>query len=82
MSDIDNLAPQDWRELCKAALVELDPVKLPERIALAQTAILDRINSQSQSYSELQSLQDALSTLETLRSITERQNGSQSRLAG
>jgi hypothetical protein len=80
MSDVHNFAPQDWRELCQAALVELDPVKLPLRIALARSAILNRLeDGHLKSESEQQSLQDALSTLDSLRRITERQDGCQSK---
>ena len=47
--------PQDWHELCQAALFELDPAKLFERIALARRVVLDRIESHSVSDSEQQS---------------------------
>jgi hypothetical protein len=36
------LAPQ-WKQLCIAATLELDPSKLLQRIAAARTAVLDRI---------------------------------------
>jgi hypothetical protein len=66
----------DWRELCLAALAELDPVKLLERIALARSVIVDRVeDGHLKSESEQQSLQDALSTLDSLRRITVRQDG-------
>ena len=80
MSDINNLTPQEWRALCQAALIELDPAKLPEGISLARSAILDRLeDGHLKSESEPQSLQDALSTLDSLRRIAERQNGYQSK---
>ena len=64
-----------------AALFETDPVKLLERIAYARNAVLDRIED---GYSNAQTgdqaaLRDALTTLDSLRRITERQNGYQSK---
>jgi hypothetical protein len=47
MSDIDNAAHPQWRQLCQAALFELNPVKLLERIARARNAVLDRIERRS-----------------------------------
>jgi hypothetical protein len=35
--------PSDWKPLYEAALLETDSSKLPQRITLARTAILDRI---------------------------------------
>jgi len=35
--------PPDWKQLYQLAFVELDPVKLPQRISDARTAILNRI---------------------------------------
>ena len=44
MSDISRKdAAQEWRQLCQVAFLELDPVKLLERIAVARSAVLDRI---------------------------------------
>jgi hypothetical protein len=72
MSDIisNDAAHPEWRQLCQAALFELNPAKLLERIARARNAILDRIedgHSKSPNGEE------------TLRRITERQNGYQSK---
>ena len=71
----------DWRQLCQAALFETNPVKLLERIAHARNAVLDRIeDGHSKSPNrEPAALREALATLDTLRRITERQNGYQSK---
>jgi hypothetical protein len=83
MSDIisNDAAHPEWRQLCQAALFELNPAKLLERIARARNAILDRIeDGRSKSPNgEQTALREALATLETLRRITERQNGYQSK---
>jgi len=71
----------DWRQLCQAALFETNPVKLLERIAHARNAVLDRIEdgySKSPNADEA-ALREALATLDSLRRITERQNGDQSK---
>jgi hypothetical protein len=83
MSDIvgDDAAQPEWRELCQAALVEIDPVKLLERIAHARRVIFERLEDgyKKPPTSEQIALLDALSTLDSLRRITERQNGYQSK---
>jgi len=69
-----------WRQLCQIALLETDSVKLLMRIAEAHCVILDRIEDcHSKSTGEQGALRDALSTLDSLRRITERQNGYQSK---
>jgi hypothetical protein len=81
MSAISNDAAHDqkWRQLCQAALFEVDPVKLLERIASARSAVLDRIEdrfstkSNGQSGGEERGLRDALAALTVLRTIAERQ---------
>ena len=73
----------DWRQLCQAALFETNPVKLPERIADARNAVLDG-NEDGYSKpptSEQGALREALVTLDSLRRITERQNGYQSKVS-
>jgi hypothetical protein len=82
MSDIisNDAAHAEWRQLCQAALFELNPAKLLERIAHARNAVLDRIEDgySKPPTSEQVALREALTTLDTLRRITERQNGYQS----
>jgi hypothetical protein len=83
MSDIisNDAAHPEWRQLCQAALFETNPVTLLELIAHARNAIFDRIeDGHSKSPNgEQTALREALATLETLRRITERQNGYQSK---
>jgi len=81
MSDINNAAHPEWRQLCQAAVFELDPAKLLERIDQARGVILGRIEDgyKKPPTSEQIALLDALSTLDSLRRITERQNGYQSK---
>ena len=80
MSEINNAAHPEWRELFQAALFEINPVKLLERIAKARNAVLDCIeDSRSKSNGDQASLRDALATLDSLRKITERKNGYQSK---
>ena len=85
MSDINDANHPEWRQLCQAALLETNPAKLLERIAHARSVIANRIaNRIEEGYkkpptSEQIALLDALSTLDSLRRITERQNGYQSK---
>ena len=65
----------DWQELYTFAMIELNPVKLPQRIADARAAILDRIQetiSKPSHYNERQQLADALTGLRVLRQEYER----------
>jgi len=68
----------DWRQLCQ---VETNPVKLLERIAHARNSVLDRIEDGHTKplNGEQNDSRDALTTLDSLRRITERQNGYQSK---
>jgi hypothetical protein len=83
MSDIigNDAAHPEWRQLCQAALFETNTGKLLERIAHARSVILKRIEDgyKKPPTSEQIALLDALSTLDSLRRITERQNGYQSK---
>src|SRR6476661_1779968 len=65
----------DWRRLFQSAMLERDPVKLSERGARARSAILDRIEDGHTKplNGEQHELRDALTKLESLRRIAERQ---------
>ena len=70
----DDAAHPEWRQLCQAAILEPDPVKLIERIAEARGAVLDRIEdgfSKSHQGEQLE-LRDALQTLSRLHRMAER----------
>jgi len=69
-------APQ-WKQLYEAAILELDPAKLLQRIAVAQSAVLNQMEDGSSRPSDRQqlALHDALHMLSTLRSIAERDIG-------
>ena len=63
------LYPQ-WQNEYAAALVELDREKLPERVAAAETAIFNRLQTISQSSdhrAEHQAIEDALAALRVLK---------------
>jgi hypothetical protein len=62
-------------------LFETNPLKLLERIAHARSVIVERIEEgyKKPPTSEQIAMLDALSTLDSLRRITERQNGYQSK---
>ena len=76
MSNTNDATHSEWRQLCQIALLETDPVKLLVRIVDARHAILDRIEDcHSTSNRERTELREALSMLDNLREVTERQNG-------
>lgn len=65
---------EEWLELYRGALMELDRTKLPEKIEVANAAIQQRIHellSRKDSHQEHQILEDALRNLRTLRRQTE-----------
>jgi hypothetical protein len=59
----------DWRKLYQAALLELDPGKLPERIQQAYEIIQVQmaLGHQNSNGAERQALTDALANLRVLR---------------
>jgi hypothetical protein len=62
----------DWKPLYKAALLETDVTKLPQRITAARTAILNRIE-ESFTHSllgEHRAMDDALRNLRRLAQLT------------
>ena len=83
MSDIisNHAAQIQWRQLFEAAVLELDPEKLPGRISKARVAVLDRIEGGFPNLSEGErlALHDALDMLLALHDIAERDIGNQQR---
>ena len=75
---------QTGGSFAKLLCLKPNPVKLLERIARARNAILDRIEDGHTKplNGEQHDLRDALTTLDSLRRITERQNGYQSKASG
>jgi hypothetical protein len=60
----------EWQADYQAALVELDPQKLPERVQAAETAIFKRLQAISQNtdnQAERQAIEDALASLRVLK---------------
>jgi hypothetical protein len=58
----------DWRLCYEAALLELDPVKLPQQIEQAYSAIQTCLNAHRKGNSaEYQAMADALANLRVLR---------------
>jgi hypothetical protein len=72
---MSNIEQTDWRRLCQSAMLERDPVKLLERVARARNAVLDRIEDGHTKplNGERHDLRDALTMLDNLRRIAERQ---------
>lgn len=68
MSESSGGNSQDWTQLYHAALLELDPTKLPERIKVAQQAVEARISLviRQPNSQELRALEDALRNLRSL----------------
>ena len=62
----------NWREIYRAAILELDPTQLPERILEAETAVILRAKELFQdgggNGQETQDLDDAMYALQALRS--------------
>jgi hypothetical protein len=57
----------DWRLCYEAALLELDPVKLPQQIEQAYSAIQTCLNAHQGHSAEYQAMADALANLRVLR---------------
>jgi len=65
---VDAEQQDNWRAFYQAALLELDPVKMPERIERAYSAIQICLNAHQNGQSdEYQALADALANLRVLR---------------
>jgi hypothetical protein len=65
---VDAEQQNDWRSFYQAALLELDPVRLPERIERAYIAIQICLTAHSNGNSpEYQALADALANLRVLK---------------
>jgi hypothetical protein len=61
----------EWQQEYVAALLELDPEKLPKRVEVAETAVFKRLQAISQSSdskAEREAIQDALASLRVLKS--------------
>ena len=68
-----------WKQLYEAAIAELDPAKVLQRIELAERAIVDQMEEgfSKMSHGQQLALCDALHMLSTLREIAERDIGGQ-----
>jgi hypothetical protein len=67
---MDQIKSQSWYQLCAAAVVELDPKELIERVAAAEAAIHGRLRDlqyDSNHHEERQLMADAQHTLAFLR---------------
>ena len=63
---------KSWFEIFKAAMLELDSQKLPERIVAAKEAVqmrLKEIQGDTDHHTERQQIEDALSSLRTLERL-------------
>lgn len=70
MSDISNLNYPIWQQRYQAALVELDPQKLADRICVAENAILLRqkeLAGSAEGKTERQAIDNAIRALRVLR---------------
>ena len=74
MAEPSSSSPQilypEWQQEYQAALLELDPAKLPQRVEAAETAIFKRLQTISQGSdckAERQAIEDALASLRVLK---------------
>lgn len=85
MSDTisNDAAHPKWRQLCEAAVLELDPEKLTERIAEARAAVLAQMDDGFPGLSEGErlALHDALDMLLVLQDIAKRDLAKQDKTA-
>lgn len=77
MSDPSSPAPivsyPEWQPAYQAALLELDPKRLPERVIAAETAIFNRlqaISGKTDHHAERRAIEDALAGLRVLKRET------------
>jgi hypothetical protein len=81
MAQLNNVIPigtsfsSIWKQLYECAMLELDNSKLPERIAAAHRAIVDRVEeiATNQSDDEHCALNDALRALRLLEQVAARE---------
>ena len=81
MAQLDNLIPigtsfsSTWKHLYECAMLELDKKRLPERIAAAHRAIVERAEEiiTNQSTDEHYALNDALRALQLLEQMAARE---------
>ncbi len=59
----------NWRQLYRAALLELDPVLLPVRVKAAENAINARLRDAQIPRDEHRDIDDALSALRRLKQL-------------
>ena len=83
MTDTSDVNAPLWKELYRAALLELDLTKSPNLIAEARRAILNQIEDSipKPSNAEQVALGNALEMLSRLRTIVEREIGEQKKTA-
>jgi len=69
MANTGNRASQLWRTVYEAAVLELDPDKLPQRMTDAQQAIIDRMEdlNRSEDVPESEATSNTLNVLRDLR---------------
>jgi hypothetical protein len=79
MANTRSRASPQWRTLYKAAFLELDRDKLPQRITDAQQAIMDRMEdlNRSEDGPESEAALDALNALRGLRKVADGDGQSQ-----
>ena len=74
MSTADGKELFEWKHLLSEALLELDEARLPQRIATARNAILQRLekwqDGQHGDKEEKVALRDALNTLQLLQNVS------------